>query len=210
MDPNSVPARHWYATFLMTVARFQESLAEIEKAQELDPHSTAILADKGLILYHLGQTDPALSLLKQVEAAEPAFLSPHVYLSDIYVSSGDCRGYLSELKTAGTLLHDEKRLALVKAGEKGFAASGAKGMLDAILAVQKRLYAQRQMPAYDLARTYARLGDKQEAIHFLQIAYASHEPSVLAAGIEFAFRNFHSDDSFQRVLAQIGLPAGPS
>jgi hypothetical protein len=97
----------------------------------------------------------------------------------------------------------------VKAGEKGFAASGAKGMLTAILALQKRYYAQRQMPAYELARTCAVVGEKQEAIHFLQIAYASHEPSVFATGVDFAFRGLHSVDSFRKILAQIGLPTGP-
>jgi Tfp pilus assembly protein PilF len=209
LDPNSVPAHHWYATFLLSLGRFQESLEEIDKAQQLDPHSSSILADKGLILYHSGQTDQGLALLKQLEAAEPAFLSPHTYLADIYFNSGDCRGFLSELKTAGTLLNDQQRLAIVKVGEKGFAASGAKGMLTAILALQKRYYAQRQMPAYELARTCAVLGEKQEAIHFLQIAYASHEPSVFATGVDFAFRSLHSDDSFRKILAQIGLPTGP-
>jgi Tfp pilus assembly protein PilF len=49
LDPNSVIAHHWYATFLLHLGRFPESLEEIEKAQKLDPNSTAILADKGLI-----------------------------------------------------------------------------------------------------------------------------------------------------------------
>jgi Tfp pilus assembly protein PilF len=210
LDPNSVQARHWYATFLVTLGRFQESLVEIEKAQELDPHSTAILADKGLILFYTGQPDQAILLLKQVEAAEPAFLSPHRYLAEIYLCRVEYGNYLEELRIMATLLHDESRLMVVEAGEKGLALSGGKGMLRAILAAQVRLYARRQVPAFDLARTYAFLGERQEAIHFLEIAYATHESPVLTVGIDYAFRSLHSDDSFRKILAQIGLPSSPS
>lgn len=46
LDPNSVLAHHWYATFLLHMARFSESLEEIEKAQRLDPGATTILRTK--------------------------------------------------------------------------------------------------------------------------------------------------------------------
>jgi Tfp pilus assembly protein PilF len=45
LDPKSVIAHHWYATFLLALASFPQSLEEIEKAQQLDPESNAILAD---------------------------------------------------------------------------------------------------------------------------------------------------------------------
>src|SRR6202789_2086567 len=43
LDPNSVRAHHWYATFLLHLGRFPESLEEIEKAQKLDPESKSVL-----------------------------------------------------------------------------------------------------------------------------------------------------------------------
>ncbi len=49
LNPGNATAHHWYATYLLTFAHFSESLAEIERARQLDPMSTAILADKGLI-----------------------------------------------------------------------------------------------------------------------------------------------------------------
>ena len=50
--PNSVNAHYWYGTYLLHLGRFSESLEEIEKAQKLDPHSTSILAGKGLVPFH--------------------------------------------------------------------------------------------------------------------------------------------------------------
>jgi Tfp pilus assembly protein PilF len=75
LDPKSAIAHHWYATFLVHLGRSPESLEEIEKAQKLDPMSTPILADKGLILFYDGQTEQAVALLKQLETTEPDFLS---------------------------------------------------------------------------------------------------------------------------------------
>jgi Tfp pilus assembly protein PilF len=83
LDPRSAMAHHWYATFLMTIREFPRALREIDTAQALDSESTAILADKGLILFNNGKSNDAVVLLLQLEQAEPAFPSTHVYLASI-------------------------------------------------------------------------------------------------------------------------------
>jgi tetratricopeptide (TPR) repeat protein len=206
LDPKSVNAHHWYATMLMSLGRMKESLAEIEKAQQLDPQSTSILADKGLIMYSAGTKEQAIAQLKQMESSEPNFLSPHNYLAGIYFDERDYHHYLAESKTAGTLQHDEQRLKIVAAAEKGLAASGAHGMLAEMLKVQRGLYADGKIPAYDLALTYARLGEKQETLEYLQVAYTKHEGSLLAIRTEPAFDGLHKEEAFRRLLEEIGLP----
>src|SRR5277367_2170350 len=109
LDPNSVRAHHWYATFLLHLGRFPESLEEIERAQKLDPGSTSILADKGVILFYGGYTDQAIALLKQLEASDADFLSPHNYLAFIYLVQGNWPQYLAESRKSAILLHDEHR-----------------------------------------------------------------------------------------------------
>jgi tetratricopeptide (TPR) repeat protein len=206
LDANSVNAHHWYATMLMSLGREKESLAEIEKAQELDPQSTSILADKALILYNSGMADQGIVQLKQLESSEPNFLSPHNYLAGIYFDQHDYRNSLAESKTAATLQHDEQRLTMVAAAEKGLAASGGRGMQTEILREQRGLYADGKIPAYDLALTYAWLGEKQESLKYLQIAYSRHEAALLAMRAERAFAGMHAEKAFQKLLEQIGLP----
>ncbi len=59
LDPTNAAAHHWYATYLHTVGRFDESLSEIDRAQALDPNSSSILADKGRLLWvALGRRTP--------------------------------------------------------------------------------------------------------------------------------------------------------
>jgi tetratricopeptide (TPR) repeat protein len=207
LDPNSVSAHHWYATFLLTVGRFPQSIVEIDKAQKLDPQSASILADRGLILYHAGRKEEGILVLRELENSDPAFLSSHVYLADIYLEQGNDRNFLSESRIVATLKRDDNRMKLVVAGEKGFAASGEKGMLTGILNAQKSLYGQGQLSAYEVARTCARLGDQREAQEFLQAAYNKREPQLLALRVDVAFAKFRSDPSFQEILTKVGLAA---
>jgi tetratricopeptide (TPR) repeat protein len=209
LDPNSVRAHHWYATFLLHLGRFPESLEEIEKAQKLDPGSKSILADKGLILFYAGNTDQAVALLKQLEASEPDFLSPHNYLALIYLVQGNWAQYLAEARKAATLLHDEHRLAVVVSGEKGFARGGSRGMLLAILKEQQTQYADGQEQAYNLAQTSALLGNKKQALDDLQNSYLKRDTDLTQLRIDPTMSTLHDEPRFHEILAQVGLPALP-
>jgi Tfp pilus assembly protein PilF len=206
LDPNSVNAHYWYGTYLLHLGRYSESLEEIEKAQKLDPHSTSILADKGLVLFHSGQTQQAAELLKQLVAAEPDFLSPHNYLATLHLGQGEYPQYLAERRKAATLLHDQARLDIVTAGEKGLVRGGAQGMWSAMLKEQQRLHADGRESAYNLARTYALLGRRQEALDELQTAYREHEPELVSMRIDVAFASLHDEARFREILAEVGLP----
>ena len=206
LDPKCVLAHHWYATFLLALGRLPESLQEIEKAQQLDPQSNAILADKGLILFHNGQKEQAVTLLKQIETTEPDFLSPHNYLALIYFLQGDYRQYLAESRIAATLLHDERRLAIVGASEQGFAGGGSRGMLNAMLKEQQILHENGKEAAYDLAATYAALGEKKEALDNLQNSYQKREPEMLSIRIDPWLDDLHDEGRYREILAEIGLP----
>jgi tetratricopeptide (TPR) repeat protein len=209
LDPNSVNAHYWYGTYLLHLGRFSESLEEIEKAQKLDPHSTSILADKGLVLFHSGQTQQAAELLKQLVAAEPDFLSPHNYLAIMHLEQGEYPQYLAERRKAATLLHDQARLDIATAGEKGLARGGAQGMWSAMLKEQQRLRADGKESAYNLARTYALLGRKQEALDELRTAYQQHETELVSMRVDGGLASLHDEARFREILAEVGLPPLP-
>ena len=209
LDPSSKLAHHWYATFLMNLVRFPESIEEIEKAQKIDPGSTSILADKGLILFFAGQQDQAMAQLTQLETTESSFLSLHNYLAYIYLAQGNYREYLAEARKSATLLHDEARLATVVAGEKAFAAEGPRAMLKAILKEQQMQSANGNEPAYYVARTSALLGDKAGALEQLQNSYAKHETQLTQLRIDPTMSTLHNEPRFRELLANVGLPPLP-
>jgi tetratricopeptide (TPR) repeat protein len=206
LNPDYVAAHHWYATFLMTTRRYPEAVAEIERARKLDPSSTPIMADKGLILYWAGQPEAGMTLLTQIEAREPDFLSPHIYLAEIYLNSKDYPNYLAESKKAAGLRHDSTALAIVNAAEKGFASGGVRGMWESVLPVQNEFYRQGSLSPYPLAQTYAQLGEKQEALKYLREAYDKRDAAMLFINTDHSFDNLHDNASFRELLARSRQP----
>src|SRR5579864_2317776 len=206
LDPNNATAHHWYATYLQSVRRFDESLNEIGRAQLLDPNSASILADKGRLLWVTGRHDEGLRLLRQLEQADPDAVSPHRYLKFAYFEMGEYSGYLAEMKKEGLLLHNGSFPAIEESAKKGFDAHGAKGMLEAELEQEKKAYAQGKLSPYWLAETYSRLGNTQEALMYLQACYDRHADETVNFAADPAFNNLHSIPAFQQLLAKVGLP----
>jgi tetratricopeptide (TPR) repeat protein len=206
LDPNNAVAHHWYANYLMTVRRLPEALAEIERAQTLDPASTSILADKGNILFQSGRREEALALLKQMEVTEPSFRSPHLYLKVLYMAEGDYPNFLIESRKDALLLRDSAGLAITTAAEKGFAAGGAKAMFENMLQVQKKYYAQGMVSPVMVAQTCAFLGNKDEALQYLKAAYDQHDELLPSVGLYPAFNSLYEEPAYRDLLARMNLP----
>jgi tetratricopeptide (TPR) repeat protein len=206
LNPGYVAAHHWYATFLMTMRRYPEALLEIETARKLDPSSTPTMADKGLILYWAGQPEEGTAVLNQIETREPTFLSPHLYLAEIYLNGKDYPNYLSETKKVAALRRDITLQSIVSAAEKGFATGGPQGMWESMLPVQKKFYSQGALSPYSLAQTYAQLGEDQEALDYLREAYNKRDAAMLFINTDRSFDGLRDDSSFQDLLARSGQP----
>jgi tetratricopeptide (TPR) repeat protein len=207
LDPKFGRGHHWYATYLLALHRYPEALDQIEQARRLDPSSTAILADKGLLLWFAGKHSEGLALLKQLESTQPSFSSTRAYLGKIYWERKEYTNALIEWRQAAELRHDRAGLAIANAREQGFAAGGLKGMYESELPVRKDLFSHGSGSAYELAETYAALEQKQEALANLQIAFDQREgesltgdPAILALSDDPAYRELRAQ--VQERLAQ--------
>jgi len=205
LDPRDAAAHHWYATFLMTIREFPQAVSEIEKAQALDSASTAILADKGLILFNDGRSEEAVALLARLEQAEPAFLSPHQYLASIYGARGDDRGFLREIEAAAAARHSEADRRIADAGVSGFAAGGREAMFRSMLGVDRLLYAQGKISAYALALGYADVNDEIDAVAYLKLSLSRHETDNVALAVEQRLEGLRAKPKFRPLLSMAGL-----
>lgn len=206
LDPNNAVAHHWYATYLSCVRRDTEAIAEIERAQTLEPASKSVLADKGSILFNAGRRQDSIALLAQMEANEPDFISPHRYLKFIYLMTGDHSSYLVEARKEAALMHDNSALAMVEATERAFATGGGRGMLEVLAAEQKNLFDRGQFSPFLLATTYAIMGSREEALRYLKIAYDQRVDGVTQIACDHAFDSLHGDPAFQKLVTEVGLP----
>jgi DNA-binding winged helix-turn-helix (wHTH) protein/Tfp pilus assembly protein PilF len=206
LGPNNAAAHHWYATFLSATGLYSESLVEIGRAQSLDPASKSILADKGALLLAAGRHAEGVALLKQLEITEPAFISPHRYLKSAYLAAGDYANYLDEWKKEAALMQDRSSLDLVAVAEKAYATGGSRGMLQTLEDQQKKLYDRGSLSPYPLALTDSLLGNKQEALRYLKIAYDQHDDNLVEVPSERGFDKLHDDPAYKELMARFTFP----
>jgi Tfp pilus assembly protein PilF len=210
IDPKLPRAHHWYATFLVQIGRSQEALAEIERARQLDPSSTPILADKGFILAVAGRKEEARALLTQLAISQPEFAHSHNYLADfIYFPEGNYTEYFAEKRIAARLRRDSTAELAIEQEERGFERAGLQGMLEARLATAQQLFEQSAGSAFDLADAHAALGHADEAMKYLEIAFQRHDLALVSLPLNVSFQPFHQNPEFRELVARAGLPSIP-
>lgn len=200
LDPNLVRAHHWYATFLLGQHRYPEAIDQMEQARRLQPSSTAILADKGYLLWSAGRQSEGLALLKQLESADSSLSSTHDYLGRIYWEQKEYAPALMEWRRLAELRHDEDGLAVANAREKGFADNGLQGLYESELPVEKDFVDRGSGSAYAVAAIYAALGKKPEALKYLQISFDRREAAMLFGD---PIPELNADPEYQKFRAQV-------
>ena len=207
LDPTLPRAHHWYATFLIEIRRDREAMAEIERARQLDPSSTPILADKGFILAVSGKTEEARALLTQLSVSQPDFSHPHRYLADmVYFPEGDYPGYFKEKRIVARLRHDATGEKDLDAEEKGYNRAGLRGLLEARLTTAQNLFDRGFGSPFEVAAAHAALGENDDALKYLAIAYQRHDLALITLPINNAFQPLHTNQEFRDLVAKIGLP----
>jgi len=201
LNPNLAQAHHWYATYLMAVHRHEEALREITTAQNLDPASPAILADKAYLLWRLGRHDEAVSQLKQLETSVPSFSSTYYYLGIIHWEQGAYAEAIADRARLARMRQDDAGLAIEKASAEGFAAGGLPGLLKSELPVQKQLADQAKGSAYYVAWIYAALGERDSALAYLQIAFDRREAGLLTG--DPPIPSLQNDPVYRSLTAQV-------
>jgi hypothetical protein len=178
LAPDDAEAHHWYATALSSLLRGEEARKEIDIAQQLAPASRSILADQAWIRYWAGDAQ-AVQQLHELEAAEPDFRSPPEFLASIDLVQGNYSGYLGQIRRLAAISGSPADLRFSEAAQKGWDRGGIAGMLKAMKAIQEKAFAANEQDGYDLARTCALLGEKQDAVKYLQAAFLAKDIYVL-------------------------------
>lgn len=204
LDPDSAETNHWFALTEMQLGDFDAALSAIRRAQELNPQSRSILANKALILYHAGELAEARAILEQFVASTPDYVAPRFYLADLSFDEGRYPDFLAHAHEAARIRKDRPMLAIVAAAEKGYRAGDRTGLLEAMLAEGREQNARGLYPAYKLARTLALLNRTDDAVSFLAEAVASREPDTLGIKIDSAFAALHDEPRFRDLAAKVG------
>lgn len=173
-DPRDPLTHHWFATALLANGETTAALREIDEARELDPASTAIIADRGAILYCAGRRTEGLSVLHALAREQPDVVGAHRALAEFALLEGRAGEFVHEAIAAATLRHDDAGLATVARWSR--AGPGAAEVEAAMLRD-----ARQSGDPFRVAQVASLAGDLDMARRALGQACDRHEPAAISA-----------------------------
>jgi TolB-like protein/tetratricopeptide (TPR) repeat protein len=153
---------------LSALGRFDDAIGEGKRAVELDPLSLVINTDMGSDYYYARRYDEAIAQLHKTLEMDPGFYIAHLVLGQVLDAKGDRDAAIVECQKARAL-NDDPSVHGVLARVHGL--SGNKMEAEKILDHLKKLSKERYVSAYSFALVYLGLGDKEEALRWLEQSY---------------------------------------
>jgi tetratricopeptide (TPR) repeat protein len=210
LDPRDPLAHLWFANAFHGPGWYTVALHEIDRAQELDPGSSAILADKGMLVFESGQKQAGLEIEQQVERTDPGFLKPHYYLARMHWYLRDYPEFLQESELVAGLRHDPVLAETNAAARAGFRRDGEHGLLTDLQAVQKRLGAEGKLDIGLLAATSVRMGEKSEAIRLLREEFDHHLDGFPYARCDLDLLTLSDEPGYRELISRLHVPNPPT
>jgi serine/threonine protein kinase len=207
LNPNDATAHQWYAGDLGRIGgREQETLAEANRAHQLDPLSPIISSVVGLTHIWARQYDDAIAVCKKVADENPTFAVAHSCLADAYWGKRMYPQIVEEWKVYGQLLGARNESEFASALEQGFRSAGWKGALTKGIEARQAQRKTGYSSAYHIAALYADLGDKDQAFQWLNKAYQERDWLLVDLKTDFLLDPLRSDPRFAELVRKVGLP----
>ena len=187
----------------MYVKRFDDSLVELRRGEELDPLSPIIGTNLGDTLVFARRYDEAIAQYKRTLVSNPNFAYTHRALGWAYGSKGMYTDAIAETRTSIELNN--------ASSAKGFlglwlARSGKRDEAVKLLSELKQEAALGYVQPYTLALIYLGLGDKEEALNGLEKQMLGRSETANAYAVAPELDDLRSEPRFKEMLKRMNLP----
>jgi tetratricopeptide (TPR) repeat protein len=193
-DPNDGETRNHYGFSLALFGRFKEAIAEIRRAIELDPLSLRFQFNLATVLHQSGCYDEAIDQCRRTLDLDPQYVHVNALMGDAFEQKGELAQALLHWQRAGTCRRDADDATVERLW---------RGRLDASM---NRIGSGEFVPAMDVARAHARLGNVDGMIEWLTKALHERSRLVLELPVDPLFKRFRSDLRLDSIVA--ALPNG--
>jgi len=205
LNPNYATAHHWFGLGpLMRLGRFDEAIAECKRAVELDPLSLINNSDLGNTYLRARRYDEAIDQQRKTLEMDPSFFYAHYHLGRALEAKGALDAAIEEYRKARALNDDPQVLGLLA---HAYASSGKKTEAFKILDQLKEVSTQRYVPAYSFAIVYLGLGDKEEALRWLEKSYQDRAGADIGSiKVDRFLDPLRGDPRFEDLVAKVFAP----
>ncbi len=204
LAPND-PAGHFaYGEWLIVMGRLEYAIQELERALDLDPLSSPIGANLAAAYYYARKYDRALEQIRKTMELDPSFIAAQGFFAVVLARAGHHEEAVAEaqkrMSLPGSELRGKTNLGIVYA-ITGRAEEARK------IAAEIESQSQLRKVALSLPHLYAALGDRDQALKWLEEAYQARVSNLLFNYRAPELESLHGDPRFADLLRRMGLPA---
>jgi TolB-like protein/Flp pilus assembly protein TadD len=205
LDPNYAFAHYTFGyTVLPALSEFDRAIAEVRRAVELDPFSTIINANLGYLYIVARRYPEAIAQLQKTLELDPNFGLTHRNLGETLELSGQLEQAIAEYEKAYKLRTDEHALAYLA---HAYALKGEHEKTSQLLTQMKEFEQRGPLWAFGFALVYVGLGDRNEAVNWLERSYQNREFAKLSLiKVEPMLDPLRGDPRFEALVEKI-IPA---
>jgi TolB-like protein/DNA-binding winged helix-turn-helix (wHTH) protein/Tfp pilus assembly protein PilF len=204
LDPDYTAAHHWYSHCLLPLGRTEESLAESRRALELEPLSLVINVHLGWHYLYARQYDQAIDQFRRAIELDPTFPQAQRYAAWGFLQKGRHEEAIAALRAAVKGLGGQSEVE----AELGYAlaVAGRRAEARAVLEGLSQPSSGRYVSPYAVALVDAGLGDRDQALAWLDKAYEERSDYMPYLGLEPMLDPLRSDPRFGALVRRVGLP----
>lgn len=202
-NPSYATAHQWYGEFLGFLGRTDESIAEVEKAFELDPLSLSTNTARSFPYLAARQYDKAIEKLNLALELDKDFPLALYFLGRCFDGKGQHKEAIAEYQKAiaatgrGTYFISGLIYALVKDGQQAEAEKA--------FAEIEEISKKQPVSKFVLARSYAALGKNEKTLDTLEMAYEERDSLMIVMSIDRIFDEIRDEPRFQELLKKMNL-----
>lgn len=204
LNPNSADAHHRYSHYLAAMGRFDEAVAECRRALALDPLSANIGHYLGRIHYFARQYDAAIDRLRRTLELDRNNFWTNFFLAVVYERKQMYTEAVQQWQRAASLSGARpEEVALL---QQLYERSGYEAVLRGLLRWDTTTH-EAPLGSSAAALRLARLGEKEEALQWLERAFESHTRDLIYLNVEPAYDPLRGDPRFAALLRRLAFPA---
>ena len=196
--PGNVDALIGEAWLSETLGRWDDALKQIKAALAQDPMNPGALQVLSTIQESRGHLPEAEAAMRRALDIRPTFGYGHYILGFVLLERGDRDAALLEMQQETVDEGKREGLAIV------YFALGRKADSDAALAGMLQKDAEGN--ASGIAEVYAFRGQTDEAMHWLERAYAQKDAYLYSVKRDSLLKNLENDPRYKAFLRKMNLP----
>jgi eukaryotic-like serine/threonine-protein kinase len=190
-----------YGLYLAATGRFDESVAEMKRAHEMDPLTPASNMI-GMPFYYARQFDEAIGQFRKALEMDPNFPNTRFRLGLAYAQKKMYEGAISEFQRALQFSRDSDAEAALG---HVYAILGNKDEAKAVLAELKKKAEAEYVPSYDVAIIHIALGETHEAFEWLERAFEERCYWLIYLKVDPILDTLRSDPRLTDLIRRVGL-----